>query len=146
MNLFIENPQPREHVAVARQREADESQHQPKTSQAGGMPAWHEEAVRVACAGNAQASASGIARDAYRAEEAYAQKRAHRRRRGHVVRMIATAILFPVLLVAVFFAAYALTCIANGASPQQLVYLMGQLVEHIAAFAAQAAELVGGVM
>ena len=47
-------------------------------------------------------------------------------------------LLLPVALVAVFIAAYALACIANGASPQELLELLGALFERMGGFAAGA--------
>lgn len=119
MNLFIDNPQA-----------------QPPRSADGhpSMSLWHEQAARVAIAHVPDAAADDVARTAYRDEMEFANKRARSRKRGQVLRVVVSAVLFPLLLLLVFFAAYALTCIANGASPNELVGLMAELIERMGEF------------
>lgn len=62
-----------------------------------------------------------IAGDAYQRELAYDTGRARRRRVGHVVRVLAYIVLAPAAVVAVFVAAYALTYVLQGATPEELL-------------------------
>ena len=64
---------------------------------------------------------TSVAADAYREEKAFDRKRRRRRARGRVLRVFALIILAPIAIVAVFLISYALTCILNGASPDELV-------------------------
>ena len=65
--------------------------------------------------------AASIAADAYREEKAFDRKRRRRRGLGRVLRMLMLIVLTPLAIVAVFLISYALTCILNGASPEELV-------------------------
>ena len=65
--------------------------------------------------------APSIAADAYREEKAFDRKRRRRRACARVLRMLALMVLIPVAIAAVFLVSYALTCILNGASPEELV-------------------------
>lgn len=65
--------------------------------------------------------AASIAADAYREEKAFDRKRQRRRARSRVLRILALMVLVPLAIVAVFLVSYALTCILNGASPEELV-------------------------
>ena len=55
-----------------------------------------------------------------------------------ILRMLALIVLVPVLLVALFVASYALTCILNGATPAEVMELLGLLVERVRGFIFQA--------
>ena len=65
--------------------------------------------------------AASIAADAYREEKAFDRKRRRHRGLGRVLRMLMLIVLTPLAIVAVFLISYALTCILNGASPEELV-------------------------
>lgn len=79
----------------------------------------------------AAAADYSVTDEAYRAELDFDRKRARRRRRGHVLRLLAAIVLVPVTITLVFFASYALTCILNGASPEELAGMMGDLLRRI---------------
>lgn len=75
------------------------------------------------------------AQEAYRDERAFDARRVRSRRRAAIARVLAVVVLTPIALVLLFLAAYATTCIVNGASPEELAELLGRLLERCAAFA-----------
>ena len=75
-----------------------------------------------------------IAQEAYRQELDYDRKRVRGRRRKTVLRVLLTIALVPILLFAAFIASYALTCVLNGATPEELVQLMAKLFGRIGTF------------
>ena len=75
--------------------------------------------------------------DAYAAERAYAAAQRRGSRWKAVARVVAVVLLTPVALFAVFLVAYALTCILNGASPEELGPLMREALSHVSSFLAQ---------
>ena len=79
-----------------------------------------------------------VAQDSYQRELAFDKQRARRRKVTGMLKMVLFVLLLPVALVVVFIAAYALACIANGASPQELLGLLGALLERMGGFVAGA--------
>lgn len=79
-----------------------------------------------------------VTHDAYAAERAYDAARRRRAKVASAVRVVAAVVLAPVLLFAVFLVAYALTCVLNGASPDELGPLMRDALGHTASFLQQA--------
>lgn len=67
------------------------------------------------------------AQQSYQEEMAFDRKRHRGKRRAALVRVLAYVLLLPVVLFAVFIGAYALTCILNGATPEELNELMQAL-------------------
>ena len=51
-----------------------------------------------------------------------------------MARSLLVVVLVPILLFAAFVGSYALTCILNGASPQELALLMGELFAKMQAY------------
>ena len=72
---------------------------------------------------------ASVAADAYREEKAFDRKRRRRRAWGRVLRVFALIILAPIAIVAVFLISYALTCILNGASLDELVASFSNLFD-----------------
>ena len=68
-----------------------------------------------------------IAQETYAEQLAFDRQRTRRRRGAAVARTLLVIALVPILLFAAFVGSYALTCILNGASPQELALLMGEL-------------------
>lgn len=81
---------------------------------------------------------TSTAGEAYLAEKAYHRRRARRRKTGAVVRTLAMVLIIPLAMLAVFVASYALTCIVNGASIDELGQLMGELVSNVGGFVQEA--------
>ncbi len=77
-----------------------------------------------------------IAQEAYQQELDYDKKRVRGRRRKALLRVLLTIVLVPVLLFAAFIASYALTCVLNGATPEELVELMSKLFDQIRTYLA----------
>lgn len=79
-------------------------------------------------------SSYSVAQESYREELAFDKKRGRRRRLLAVMRAFALIIMIPVLLCAIFIGSYVLTCILNGASPEEVVELLGTMVSRIEEF------------
>lgn len=75
-----------------------------------------------------------LQQESYRKELAYDKKRARRRKSGTVLRALGYCIGVPLMLVVVFVASYVLTCIINGATPDEVVELLGSLLERVQGF------------
>ena len=83
---------------------------------------------------------SGVAHpggDEYWQERAYDRRRQRASKLRRVLRVAIAVLLVPVILALVFVAAYALTCIMNGASPSELAELLGVMVERAGSFAGE---------
>lgn len=72
-----------------------------------------------------------LAQETYREERAYDRQRARRRKRHGVLRIVGMFILVPLMLVAAFLVSYILTCIINGASPDDVAGLLANLWERV---------------
>lgn len=72
-----------------------------------------------------------LAQETYREERAYDRQRARRRKRHGALRIVGMFILVPLMLVAAFLVSYILTCIINGASPDDVAGLLANLWERI---------------
>lgn len=68
-----------------------------------------------------------LEQEAYRAELAFDRRRARRRKVLAAVRLLAAVVLVPIVLIALFIASYALTCIASGATPAEVGALLHDL-------------------
>lgn len=78
--------------------------------------------------------AYSVQQEAYRDELAYHKRRDRRRKRAAVFRVVLFVVLVPLILAAVFLASYVLTCIFDGASPEEVVELVKALFANIAQF------------
>ena len=78
---------------------------------------------------------------AYEAERAYDAARTRHARRMGALRVVLTVVLVPCALFAVFVTAYALTCVMNGASPQELGELLRNGYAHMGSFLADLGNL-----
>lgn len=103
-------------------------------------------AAVVPPAGGAGDPLSSAASDAYAAERAYEAARAKQAYALAAARVLLAVVLVPLGLFAVFLAAYALTCILNGASPDELGPLLGEALGHTASFFSQALASAGGLI
>lgn len=86
----------------------------------------------------AQAEKYSVQQEAYRSALDYDKARSRQKKAMSILRMLALIVLVPVLLVALFVASYALTCILNGATPAEVMELLGLLVERVRGFIFQA--------
>lgn len=72
-----------------------------------------------------------LEQESYQTELAFDRARTRRRKLAAVVRAIAAIVLVPAVLAVVFVASYTLTCILNGATPQEVVELLGDLAHNV---------------
>lgn len=79
-----------------------------------------------------------VQQDSYREELAFDRARSRRRRLAAVLKVVALVIATPVALAAVFVAAYAFTCILNGATPDEVVVMLSDLANEVALAASSA--------
>ena len=79
-----------------------------------------------------------VQQDSYREELAFDRARSRRRRLAAVLKVVALVIATPVALAVVFVAAYAFTCILNGATPDEVVVMLSDLAREVAAAASSA--------
>ena len=126
MNLFIETPQMR-----ARRTRAEGRLPLPPGDRPASRSGQTADQVRPD-------RLYSVEQESYREELAFNRRRSKRRRALSVARMVGLVIAVPTGLVLLFLLAYALTCIMDGASPEELVGLMTELLEHASAVVHQA--------
>ena len=105
-----------------------------------GHDGGHVAGVQTSLGGAAAHLATPTAR-AYEAERAYDAARTRHARRMGALRVVLTVVLVPCALFAVFVTAYALTCVMNGASPQELGELLRNGYAHMGSFLADLGNL-----
>ena len=93
-------------------------------------------AVPAAVPGRESApEAYSVQQDSYAQELAFDKRRARHRRMSQCLRTLVMIVLIPLGLAAIFLVSYALTCILNGASPNEVLQhlsALGQLGDVIA--------------
>lgn len=131
MDLFLETPQQQAERMLRQQRRLIEMQMQGVANQApvqNVVPA----AVPAAVPGCESApEAYSVQQDSYAQELAFDKRRARRRRVGQRLRTLAMIVLIPLGLAAIFLASYALTCILNGASPNEVLQHLAALGQRL---------------
>lgn len=75
-----------------------------------------------------------LQQESYRKELAFDKKRARRRKSGAILRALGYCMGVPIVLAVVFVVSYVLTCIVNGASPEEVVELVGSLFKRVRGF------------
>ena len=80
--------------------------------------------------------AYSVQQDSYAQELAFDKHRARRRRWAQRLRTLAMIVLIPLGLAAIFLASYALTCILNGASPNEVLQHLAALGQRLGDVAA----------
>lgn len=88
-------------------------------------------------AGRAGYEAYSVAQEAYREELAFDKRRTRRRKRLALLRVVGLIIGIPLLLAVVFVGSYVCTCILNGATPEEVAELLGEMAGHVTSFFAQ---------
>lgn len=125
MDLFLETPQQQAERMLRQQQRLMEMQMQGAVTQSVAQNAAPE-------AASAQAPETySVQQDSYAQELAFDKHRARRRRLGQRLRTLAMIVLIPLGLVAIFLASYALTCILNGASPNEVLQHLSALGQRI---------------
>lgn len=77
-----------------------------------------------------------LGQEMYRDELAYDRMRASRRRRNGALRVIALIVVVPLMLALAFVVSYVLTCILNGASPDDIAGLLADLADRVGSWIA----------
>ncbi|MDY4947393.1 MAG: hypothetical protein SO090_06760 [Collinsella sp.] len=117
MDLFLETPQQQAERMLRQQQRLMEMQMQGAAVQ----PPAQNAAPAVSFAGEVDPGAYSVQQDSYAQELAFDKRRARRRRWAQRLRTLAMIVLIPLGLAAIFLASYALTCILNGASPNEVL-------------------------
>ena len=125
MDLFLETPQQQAERMLRQQQRLMEMQMQGVVTQ----PVAQNAAPEMASASAPEAYS--VQQDSYAQELAFDKHRARRRRLGQRLRTLAMIVLIPLGLVAIFLASYALTCILNGASPNEVLQHLAALGQRL---------------
>ena len=137
MDLFLETPQQQAERILRQQQQLMEMQSQGAPAQifaqsvvSAAAPAaaiGHEPARE----GELASEAYSVQQDSYAQELAFDKRRARRRRFGQRLRTLAIIVLIPLGLAAIFLVSYALTCILNGASPNEVLQHLSALGQRL---------------
>ena len=125
MDLFLETPQQQAERMLRQQQRLMEMQMQRVATQPVAQNAAPEAASAPA------PETYSVQQDSYAQELAFDKRRARRRRLGQRLRTLAMIVLIPLGLVAIFLASYALTCILNGASPNEVLQHLSALGQRL---------------
>lgn len=125
MDLFLETPQQQAERMLRQQQRLMEMQMQGAVTQSVAQNTASEMASAPA------PETYSVQQDSYAQELAFDKRRARRRRLGQRLRTLAMIVLIPSGLVAIFLASYALTCILNGASPNEVLQDLSALGQRI---------------
>ena len=127
MDLFLETPQQQAERMLRQQQRLMEMQMQGVAAQASAQNA----APAVSPAGEAAPENYSVQQDSYAQELSFDKRRARRRRLGQRLRTLAMIVLIPLGLAAIFLVSYALTCILNGASPNEVLQHLSALGQRL---------------
>ena len=125
MDLFLETPQQQAERMLRQQQRLMEMQMQGVATQ----PVAQNAAPEVASAPAPETYS--VQQDSYAQELAFDKRRARRRRLGQRLRTLAMIVLIPLGLAAIFLVSYALTCILNGASPNEVLQHLSALGQRL---------------
>lgn len=92
-----------------------------------------------------ESSPCSIAGEAYREERAYAARRHRRKLVLGMLRTVGVIVAVPVIVTLVFVASYALTCVLEGATPEELVQALSDLWEQALRIVRQVAQFASGL-
>ena len=134
MDLFLETPQQQAERMLRQQQRLMEMQMQGVTAQ----PPVQNATPAVSPAGGSAPENYSVQQDSYAQELAFDKRRTRHRRAGQRLRTLAMIVLVPLGLAAIFLASYALTCILNGASPNEVL-------QHLAALGQRLGDVVATV-
>lgn len=137
MNLFMETRQERSERLAQYGRTAAATVPTHDTRGKADMHGAEQKNAARRSASSVNGEAYSVQMQEYRDELDFDKKRARRRKILGVLKTLALIVLIPLLLAAVFLVSYALTCIANGATPSEMQELLLSFIERVIAFAAQ---------
>ena len=125
MDLFLETPQQQAERMLRQQQRLMEMQMQGVATQPVAQNAAPEMASAPA------PETYSVQQDSYAQELAFDKRRARRRRLGQRLRTLAMIVLIPLGLAAIFLVSYSLTCILNGASPNEVLQHLSALGQRL---------------
>ena len=137
MDLFLETPQQQAERILRQQQQFMEMQAQGTPAQifAQGPAPASASAVALgresARGGEPESDAYSVQQDSYAKELAFDKRRSRRRRLGQRLRTLAMIVLIPLGLAVIFLVSYALTCILNGASPNEVLQHLSALGQRL---------------
>lgn len=137
MNLFMETRQERSERLAQYSRAATVTVPTHDTRGKADIHGAEQKSAARRSVSSVNGEAYSVQMQEYRDELDFDKKRARRRKILGVLKSLALIVLIPLLLAAVFLASYALTCIANGATPSEMQELLLSFIERVIAFAAQ---------
>lgn len=123
MDLFLETPQQQAERMLRQQQRLMEMQMQGVAAQ--------PPAQNATPAGRSAPENYSVQQDSYAQELAFDKRRTRHRRVGQRLRTLAMIVLIPLGLAAIFLASYALTCILNGASPNEVLQHLAALGQRL---------------
>lgn len=136
MDLFLETPQQQAERMLRQQQRLMEMQMQGAAAQPFAqnvVPA----AVPAAVPGcDSAPEAYSVQQDSYAQELAFDKRRARHRLWAQRLRTLAMIVLIPMGLATIFLVSYALTCILNGASPNEVLQHLAALDQRLGDVAA----------
>lgn len=91
-----------------------------------------------------ESSPYSIAGEAYREERAYAARRHRHKLVLGMLRTVGVIVAVPVIVTLVFVASYVLTCVLEGATPEELVQALSDLWEQALRIVRQVAQFASG--
>lgn len=127
MDLFLETPQQQAERMLRQQQRLMEMQMQG----AAARPPAQNAVPTASPAGEAAPEAYSVQQDSYAQELAFDKRRARHRRWAQRLRTLAMIVLIPLGLAAIFLVSYALTCILNGASPNEVLQHLAALGQRL---------------
>ena len=131
MDLFLETPQQQAERMLRQQQRLMEMQMQGATAQPVAQNAAPA-AVPAAAPGRESApEAYSVQQASYAQELAFDKRRVRHRRLAQRLRTLAMIVLIPLGLAAIFLVSYALTCILNGASPNEVLQHLAALGQRL---------------
>ena len=131
MDLFLETPQQQAERMLRQQQRLMEMQMQGAAAQPFAQNATPAAASAPPAGRGPAPETYSVQQDSYAQELAFDKRRARRRRLGQRLRTLAMIVLIPLGLAAIFLVSYALTCILNGASPNEVLQHLSALGQRL---------------
>ena len=128
MDLFLETPQQQAERMLRQQQRLMEMQMQGTAAQSFAQNVVPAAAPAAVPGCESAPEAYSVQQDSYAQELAFDKRR---RCVGQRLRALAMIVLIPLGLAAIFLASYALTCILNGASPNEVLQHLAALGQRL---------------
>ena len=136
MDLFLETPQQQAERMLRQQQRLMEMQMQGAVARPFAQNAAPVVASAPSAGCGPAPEAYSVQQDSYAQELAFDKRRARHRLWAQRLRTLAMIVLIPMGLATIFLASYALTCILNGASPNEVLQHLAALGQRLGDVAA----------